>query len=111
MAGRHDVHRVDIRHKWRTAAGVDRTTIYLTPEQRRRLRDAARRTGRRQADLIRAALDAYLAEVPATRPRSIGVGEDAGLDASASEAWLRERWGAGPGGPPKRVGQRGSRLS
>lgn len=81
---------------------MDRTTIYLTPEQRHRLRDAARRTGRRQADLIRAALDAYLAQVPATRPASIGAGEDAGLDGASSEAWLRERWSRGAGEPPER---------
>jgi len=74
---------------------VDKTTLYLTPEQRRRLREAARRSGRRQADLIRAALDAYLAETPANRPRSIGAGEDEGLDAADSEAWLRERWRSG----------------
>lgn len=71
---------------------MDKTTLYLTPEQRRRLREAARRTGRRQADLIRAALDACLAEGPVNRPRSIGAGEDEELDAANREAWLRERW-------------------
>ena len=74
---------------------VDKTPLYLPPEQRRRLREASRRSGRRQADLIRAALDAYLAETPANRPRSIGAGEDEVLEAADTEAWLRERWHSG----------------
>jgi predicted transcriptional regulator len=71
---------------------MDKTTLYLTPELRRRLRDAARRTGRRQADVIRSALDAYLDDGQAHRPQSIGAGEDATLEAADTEAWLRERW-------------------
>lgn len=66
--------------------------VYLTGEQRIRLREAARRTGRSQADLIRAALDAYLEPGAATRPRSIGAGQDDTLSAEASESWLRSRW-------------------
>lgn len=73
---------------------MDKTTLYLTPELRRRLREAARRSGRRQADMIRSALDAYLDEAQANRPRSIGAGEDDALDAGDTETWLRERWGA-----------------
>jgi len=71
---------------------MDKTTLYLTPELRRRLRETARRTGRRQADMIRSALDAYLDEGPMNRPRSIGSGEDGALDAGETERWLRERW-------------------
>lgn len=74
---------------------MDKTTLYLTSELRRRLRDAARRTGRRQAEVIRSALDAYLDEGQSNRPRSIGTGEDEGLYASDSEAWIRERWRKG----------------
>jgi predicted transcriptional regulator len=71
---------------------MDKTTLYLTPELRRRLREAARRTGRRQADMIRSALDAYLAEGQMSRPQSIASGEDGALDAGEAESWLRERW-------------------
>jgi hypothetical protein len=42
--------------------------------------------------VIRAALEAYLDEVPPNRPSSIGAGEDAGLSAADAEDWLRERW-------------------
>jgi predicted transcriptional regulator len=73
---------------------MDKTTLYLTPELRRRLREAARRTGRRQADVIRSALDAYLDEGQANRPRSIGAGEDSALDAGDTETWIREHWRA-----------------
>jgi Ribbon-helix-helix protein, copG family. len=71
---------------------LDKTTLYLTAELRRRLRDAARRSGRRQADVIRSALDAYLDEGQANRPTSIGAGEDGALEAGDTETWLRERW-------------------
>ena len=77
---------------WHKNALVDKTTLYLTPELRRRLRDSSRRSGRRQADIIRAALDAYLDEPATNRPRSIGAGDDPALDAEGSEAWLREHW-------------------
>lgn len=73
---------------------MDKTTLYLTPELRRRLRDAARRSGRRQADVIRSALDAYLEAGRVDRPQSIGAGEDDALDAGDTEAWLRDRWRA-----------------
>jgi hypothetical protein len=73
---------------------VNRTTLYLSAETQRGLRDLARRTGRHQADLIREALDLYLQQhVERPRPRSIGAGEDSELSASESEDWLRARWG------------------
>ncbi len=74
---------------------MDKTTLYLPPELRRRLRDTARRSGRRQADLIRSALEAYLDQPAPARPRSVGAGADPTLHAADSEAWLRERWGRG----------------
>ena len=77
---------------WHHDPGVDKTTIYLTDVQRRRLREVARRTGRRQADVIRSALDAYLDDGEPVRPRSIGAGSDEELDAANTEAWLREHW-------------------
>jgi hypothetical protein len=52
----------------------------------------ARRTGRRQADVIRSALDAYLDGDEPARPRSIGAGSDEMLGAADTEEWLKERW-------------------
>jgi len=77
---------------WHHDPGMDKTTIYLTDIQRRRLREVARRTGRRQADVIRSALDAYLDGDEPLRPRSIGAGSDETLGSADTEAWLRERW-------------------
>lgn len=43
-------------------AGATRTQIYLTADQRKRLDELMRRENRTLADLVREALDAYLAE-------------------------------------------------
>lgn len=73
---------------------MNKTTLYLSPEVQRGLRDLARRTGRHQAEVIREALDLYLQQhLERPQPRSIGAGEDSELTASASEDWLRTRWG------------------
>jgi predicted transcriptional regulator len=77
---------------WHENRWMDKTTLYLTSELRWRLREAARRTGRRQADVIRSALDAYLDEHRPDGPRSIGAGEDEELYGTDTETWIRERW-------------------
>ena len=56
------------------------------------LRDVARRTGQTQAKVVRAALEAYIRPLRQPRPQSVGVGEDAGLAARDSEAWLSAHW-------------------
>jgi hypothetical protein len=72
---------------------VKKTTLYLSPETQRSLRDLARRTGRHQADVIREALDLYLREYgERPRPLSVGAGENAELAARNGEDWLRDRW-------------------
>lgn len=74
---------------------MDKTTVYLPQETRRRLRDAARRTGRAQAELVRLALDRFLAEQEAPTPRSIGIGADPEVTGANSEEWLRRHWRPG----------------
>jgi hypothetical protein len=72
---------------------VNKTTLYLSPETQRLLRELARRTGRHQAEVIREALDTYLKQHGGrVLPRSIGAGEDAELAARDSEEWLRAQW-------------------
>jgi len=73
---------------------VERTTLYLPEGLRRSLKDAARRSGRPQAVLVREALTEYLAANGRPRPRSIGIADDAGVTAAESEDWLREHWQA-----------------
>jgi predicted transcriptional regulator len=71
---------------------VNKTTLYLPPELHRGIQEVARRTGRRQAELIRTAIEEYLRAQDRPLPRSIGAGEDSGLAARGSEDWLRSRW-------------------
>jgi len=73
---------------------VDKTTLYLPEELQRELREAARREGRPQAELVREALRAYLRDRPRPQPRSIGMLEDPTLRAEDAKRWVRERWGA-----------------
>ena len=72
--------------------GVNKTTVYLTPELQRGLRDLARRTGRRPASLIRSAIEEYLGAQGRPLPRSLATGEDTELAARDSEDWLRRQW-------------------
>ncbi len=71
---------------------MNKTTLYLPDDTQRRLRDLAKRTGRPQADLVRQALERYLAATPSPLPGSIGVGADESLSGRDSEDWLRANW-------------------
>lgn len=73
-------------------AMMEKTTIYIPAELRRALKEASRREKRPQAELIRKAVEEYLSKSRRPVPRSIGMGEDVGLDAKDSEDWLHERW-------------------
>jgi len=72
---------------------MERTNVFLPTELRRRLADEARRRGRPQAELVREALERYLAEAVPERPRVVGVADAPGLDARRAKAWVRGRWG------------------
>jgi len=71
---------------------MERTTIFLPVELRRRLADEARRRGVARAQLVRDALARYLDEPPSERPRLVGSGSAPGLDAREAKRWARERW-------------------
>jgi hypothetical protein len=71
---------------------MHKTTLYLPTDLQQRLRDLARRTGRPQAELVRDALERYLAAAPTPRPICIGTGDDPDLDARDAKQWLHERW-------------------
>lgn len=73
---------------------VEKTTLYLPADLQRALQEQARRSGRPQAELVREALRAYLEGTASPRPRSLGLGEDAGLSGRDSEAWLERQWSA-----------------
>lgn len=71
---------------------MQKTTLYLSAEQQAGLKQAARRTGRRRADLIREAVDDYLSRQPRELPRSIGMGHDPDLNATDIDDWLKRSW-------------------
>lgn len=52
---------------------MEKTTIYLPADLRLYLRDAARRTGKSQADIIREALEAQRDATPAPKMTIIGI--------------------------------------
>jgi len=74
-------------------------TIRLPPELHRALKEAARREGKSQAELVREALSLYLARREKPRPRSLGASEDPELSGRASEKWLEEAWAGRPPRP------------
>jgi predicted transcriptional regulator len=69
---------------------MHKTTVYLPEDLQRELKEVARRTGRREAVILREALADYLRRQVRPQPRSIGSGEDGELAARDSEAWLRD---------------------
>ena len=71
---------------------MEKTTLYLTEDLRRALKDVAKRSGRSEAQLVREALAQYLMQQGRPSPRSIGSGSDTGVTARESEAWLRAHW-------------------
>jgi hypothetical protein len=71
---------------------MEKTTLYFPPEIHRALKEAARRAGRSQADIVREAVEQYLGRLGRPRLRSIGVGADGTLPASELEAWLEREW-------------------
>jgi hypothetical protein len=73
-------------------ADVRRTTMYLPDDTRRRLADAAIVRGKSQAELIREAVEEFLANAERPWPRSIGIGEDPELSGAEAKDWLRRTW-------------------
>jgi predicted transcriptional regulator len=73
---------------------MKRTTIFLTEDLEYRLREAARRTRRPQAEIVRDALARYLSEQPRPWPRSVGMGQnsDQAVTSENVKDWIRDRW-------------------
>ena len=71
---------------------MEKTTIYLSGELQRSLLALAKREGRSQAEIIRAAIEAYLSGRAPVRLRSIGAGSDVEVSGATSEDWLRNNW-------------------
>ncbi len=67
--------------------------MYRPADRQRPLGEEAHRRGRPQAALVREALRSYLEGRVRPQPRSLGLGEDTGVAARDSEAWLAREWG------------------
>lgn len=72
---------------------MEKTTLYLSRDLQRALREEGRRAGRPQAQLIREALSEYLEKRPRPLPRSVGVASNGKVTGRRSEAWIRRQWG------------------
>lgn len=70
---------------------MEKTTVYLSSELRRALRDAARVEKKPQADVLRRALEKYLGRRKRGLPLSLGLGEDEELSGENSEDWLYDQ--------------------
>ncbi|CAN5894296.1 hypothetical protein BH23ACT11_BH23ACT11_26070 [soil metagenome] len=71
---------------------MEKTTLYLTAEIQRGLKEIAKRNGRPQAELIREALSEYLEKSGRPSLRSVGAGQDSELAARKTEDWLDHEW-------------------
>ena len=71
---------------------MQKTTLYLTDQIQRDLKDAARRTGRTEAELVREALGQYLSQHARPWPKSIGMASNPEVQGRETEEWLRAHW-------------------
>lgn len=71
---------------------MEKTTLYLPTELQRLLLTIAKREGRSQAEIIRAALAAYVTDRSPLPLGSIGTGSDDEVSGATSEEWLRKSW-------------------
>jgi len=73
---------------------MKRTTIFLSEELERQLVETARRTHQPRAELVRRALEIYLANEVRPRPTSLGLGRspDASVTSENAKRWVRRRW-------------------
>jgi hypothetical protein len=76
-----------------TLINMEKTTVYLPAHLQRALKEAARSEKRSQAEVLRSALEDYLARRESPRLRSVGIGADRELSGAESEDWLRAEWG------------------
>lgn len=71
---------------------MKKTTVYFSDETSVALKELGRRMGRAQADLIRAAVDEYIARQERPWPTSFGMANSGKVSGAESEDWLKEHW-------------------
>ena len=73
---------------------MNKTTIYLPADTQHRLQEAARRTDRPQAAIIREAVERYLDTQDEVPLRSVGSLTKKSLTSTNQERWLQDHWEA-----------------
>ncbi|UCH27380.1 MAG: ribbon-helix-helix protein, CopG family [Trueperaceae bacterium] len=71
---------------------MHKTTIYLPEKLRLDIEALARREKRAQAEVIREALERYIASKPKPVASFIGMADDDRVSAAESEDWIHEAW-------------------
>lgn len=73
---------------------MQKTTIYLSAEQKQRIKVVARKSGTSEAEVIRAAVDSYTeaqgSEPP--WPKSAGIARSGRIQSENIDEWLAENW-------------------
>lgn len=74
---------------------MKRTTIFLPDDLARQLLETAIRMKRRQAEIVRDALSAYLDGHAAPFPKSVGMGTGLHPEVNSENVkeWVRQTWG------------------
>jgi Arc/MetJ-type ribon-helix-helix transcriptional regulator len=73
---------------------MKKTTVYLSDEQTRYIKDRAREVGSSEAEVIRSAIDRLAEAQPIARkrPRSIGAFSSDTIHGRDFEGWLAANW-------------------
>jgi hypothetical protein len=87
---------------------MKKMTLYLTDDMHRGLKDAARRTGKSEAQMIRESVAAYLADQPRSYPRSIGIASSGRIPAETAKDWIHAQWDRETASHEPAVGKRTS---
>lgn len=78
------------------ATSNTKITLFVPTGMLEELRGRSRRDGRPVSELIRDAIDRFLAEQQCVVPGFVGSVADGSLDATQAKRWVRERWTANP---------------
>lgn len=73
---------------------MHKTTVYLSAEQKQRIKVVARKSGTSEAEVIRAAVDSYTEERGSEPlwPKSAGIARSGRVQSENLDEWLAENW-------------------
>ncbi|MEZ4529958.1 MAG: CopG family transcriptional regulator [Thermomicrobiales bacterium] len=73
---------------------MEKTTVYFPIELKQRVKTMARRSGKSDAEIIRAAVEMFTdpARNPAPWPKSAGIGRSGRVQSEHVDDWMKETW-------------------